>query len=100
MRLSIFAVKDRQIGAFMTPFFLSSVGQAIRSFSDEVNRESADNIMYRHPQDFDLYELGVFESDSGEFTLLKAPDLRIAGSSCFVADASAKPTRSVGLKSA
>lgn len=67
MKLQVFCVKDRATEVFGTPMFMLSVGQANRSFTDEVNREGPDNQIYQHPDDFDLYALGSFDSESGEF---------------------------------
>lgn len=66
LTMVIIAVRDRSADAYMTPFFAGSVGMAIRSFSDEVNRASPDNILNRHPEDFDLFQLGIFNVQSGE----------------------------------
>lgn len=67
MKLLVFAVRDRAVDAFMTPMFLQAVGQAVRMFSDEVNRDAADNVMFKHPDDYDLYQLGVYDGDTGLF---------------------------------
>jgi hypothetical protein len=67
MKLFIFVVRDRATDQFGTPMFLVSSGQAIRSFSDEVNRAAQDNMMYQHPDDFDLYSLGSFDTNAGVF---------------------------------
>ncbi|WNK12706.1 MAG: nonstructural protein [Microvirus sp.] len=81
MKHLIFCVKDRATDVFGTPFFLLTNNQAIRSFSDEVNRVAPDNQLNRHPDDFDLYEVGSFDSDSGVFScetpvvLVRAKDL-------------------------
>ena len=61
------------------PFFLPATGVAIRSFQDEVNRNAPDNQMYAHPDDFDLYELGVFDDFDGKFALHEAPKLLALG---------------------
>lgn len=61
----VVAVRDRAIDSFSRPFFVPSIGAAIRSFRDEVN--NADSPMYAHPEDYDLYELGWFEDSSGTF---------------------------------
>jgi hypothetical protein len=67
MKRMIVAVRDRAADTFGTPFYVVAVGQAIRSFADEVNREAADSSLYMHPEDFDLYELGTFDDDDGSF---------------------------------
>lgn len=81
MKLHIMSVRDRQVGAFMTPFFAQSEGQALRSFADEVNRAATDNILYRHSEDFELFYLGVFDSESGEFELFSIKRLIVSGAS-------------------
>lgn len=78
MNLFIFCVKDRATETFGTPMFLVAKGQAIRSFTDEVNRASEDNQLYRHPDDFDLYELGEWETSTGEF-LVWTPRVVVRG---------------------
>lgn len=77
MKLIVVAVRDRAIDAFMRPFFAQSVGQAVRSFTDEVNRASDDNNLYRHADDHDLYKLGVFDPASGEFSELTKEQIAI-----------------------
>lgn len=84
MKLIVFAIQDRQVGSFMTPYFMQSEGQAIRSFADEVNRAAEDNILYRHPDDFSLFCLGEFESTVAEFVMEKIPRLIVTGSSVKV----------------
>lgn len=70
--LFIVAVRDRAVAGFMPPIFVSHVGMAVRSFSDEVRKP--DTQFNAHPDDFDLFELGSFETDTGRFELL--PDAR------------------------
>lgn len=82
MRLVIMCVRDIKAGAFGNPFFVSSVGQAERSFSDEINRVAEDNTMYKHPEDFELFELGSFETDTATMQLFERPLQRMVGSSC------------------
>lgn len=73
MILHIFAVKDRAADAFMRPIFSPSMGLAIRSFHDEINRASEDNSLYKHPDDYDLYHLGNWDDATGHFTQLPGP---------------------------
>ena len=68
MQLYILSVRDRTADSFGQPFFSQSVGQAVRNFSDEVNRAAADNLLYMHPEDFDLYHVGIFNTDTAEVT--------------------------------
>jgi hypothetical protein len=79
MKLNICSVKDRAADAFGRPMFVPSTGVAIRSFSDELNRSDADNQLYNHPDDFDLYEFGVFDDNTGLFDLYDQPKLLSLG---------------------
>lgn len=66
MKLFIVCIRDRAIDGFSNPFFVPAIGAGVRSFKDEVNR--AESPMYSHADDYDLYHLGEFETDSGLFT--------------------------------
>ena len=79
MKMIVCSIKDRAADAFGRPFYVPAVGVAIRSFQDEVNRKSDDSQIYAHPDDFDLFELGVFNDDSGLFELFEQPKLLMLG---------------------
>jgi hypothetical protein len=79
MKQIICTVKDRAADAYGRPMFVPSAGVAIRSFSDEINRNNADNQLYNHPDDFDLYELGEFDDNTGLFALHEQPKLLSLG---------------------
>ena len=79
MKMIVLTIKDRAADAYGRPFYVPSVGVAIRSFQDEVNRASEDNQMFHHPDDFDLFELGAFFDDSGLFELFDTPKLLMLG---------------------
>lgn len=66
-RYVVVAVYDKAVGAHARPAFLRSEGEAIRGFSDEVNRGGADNVMSAHPEQFTLVFLGHWFDDSGRF---------------------------------
>lgn len=63
--LKIVSVFDVAAQAFGRPVFVPSEGVAVRSFSDEVNREAVDNEMNKHPEDFILYYLGTWNDSDG-----------------------------------
>jgi len=79
MKLTLCTVKDRAADAYGRPMFVPSTGIAIRSFSDEINRQAEDNQMYNHSDDFDLYELGEFDDNTGLFSLHDHPKLLTLG---------------------
>lgn len=67
MILKMYAIRDRATDSFGNPMFLVADGQALRSFTDEVNRQDKDNQLYQHPDDFDMYTLGTYDTSSGVF---------------------------------
>lgn len=67
-KILVLAVRDIQVGAFGRPIFAATRGQAVRSFSDEVNRPVDGNQLASHPEDFQLWHLGEFDEETGEFT--------------------------------
>lgn len=68
MKQVVVAVFDRASQLFGRPFFVQAVGQAIRSFSDEVNRkDDARGEFARHPDDFDLWQVAVYDDGAGAF---------------------------------
>lgn len=73
MKMIVMSVFDTAAVSFGRPWFLPSKGVGIRSFTDEVNRKDADNQLYQHPEDFILYELGLFDDAVGSFELLEKP---------------------------
>jgi len=71
MQRQICAVHDRALDAFGQPFFVPAIGAAIRSFQDEINNAQGD--MHKHPEDYDLYQLGVYEDTTGKIIPLDEP---------------------------
>lgn len=67
MRYKIYSIRDRQAEVFDRPFYMISHGLASRAFTDEINRQDANNALSNHPEDFDLWHLGEFDDNSGEF---------------------------------
>lgn len=71
MRLIAVAIYDRAVDAYMRPWFVKAVGEAVRAFQDEVcNKESP---MFKHPDDYDLFELGAWDDGDGRFEVLPEP---------------------------
>lgn len=68
MEYFVLSVYDRCAGAYGRPVFALSRGAAIRSFQDEVNRSDDDNVMFRHVKDYDLFDLGTFDDQTGLFS--------------------------------
>lgn len=71
--MKMFAIFDTQVGAYMTPFFQPTVGVAVRTLGDMVNRGDQNSPIVHHPMDFVLFDLGTFDEKSCKFDLLDAP---------------------------
>lgn len=72
MKHYMFTYFDSKGGFYSKPMFTRSKGEAIRSFSDEVNRE--DSYLAAHPEDFTLFELGIFDDCDCSMELLSTPN--------------------------
>lgn len=73
MNQVIVSVKDTAAQAFGRPVFVPSIGVAMRSFRDEVNRKDSTEDLARHPDDFELYELATFDDATGVIVMLPEP---------------------------
>lgn len=64
----VFSVYDEKSEAYLQPFFLDTVGQAIRAVTDCV----ADNNHQfgRHPSDYTLFHLCDYDDATGIFTTM------------------------------
>lgn len=59
MKLYVFSIFDKAVGAFVQPFYSRSQGEALRSFSEAVNKEG--NQLRSHASDYTLYRLGEWD---------------------------------------
>lgn len=72
-KLVVMCARDIKVGVYARPFFVNTVAQAVRSFQDEARRDAADNQLNRHPEDFELFELGTWDEDTAVFDMLRSP---------------------------
>lgn len=81
MITEIYSVFDKKVGAFGTPLFFRSRGEAIRSFSDAV--QDGQSQFCKHPEDYGFAYLGSFDDGSGSFTFPKeGPEFVIQAIQC------------------
>lgn len=66
-KMTVVAVRDTRIEAFMQPTTVIHPGAAIRGFQDEANRADQQNTLWTHPEDFELWQLATFNEETGEF---------------------------------
>lgn len=71
MQHKIYTVYDSKSEAYLQPFFLQTNGQAIRSFSDCAN--DPNHQFGRHPGDYTLFYLGMYEDGSATFAIEPTP---------------------------
>lgn len=77
MKQIIVAVRDKKAESYGRPFVSPTAGMAIRSFSDECQRQAEDNPMYKHPSDFALYKIADYEDETAMVSALPSPELLI-----------------------
>jgi hypothetical protein len=74
----VVSIKDQASGAYSRPVFVAARGQAVRSFSDELSRP--DSELHRHPDDFELHCLALFDDTTGSFVpLADGPECLVRG---------------------
>lgn len=83
MNKILVAIRDAKAEYFLPPFFIESKGLAIRAFSDAVN--DAQTPISKHPEDYALFHLADFASDTGKITPLDQP-LHLCNALEFVHD--------------
>ena len=60
MQKPMYTISDRVSRTFWTPFAAHNDDDAKRAISNAVNTPS-DNDIFLHPEDFDLYKIGIFD---------------------------------------
>ncbi|AXL15250.1 nonstructural protein [Microviridae sp.] len=71
MIFKIFTVRDVKSEAYLQPFFLQTTGLATREFEDLINNKN--HHFNRHPADYHLFELGVYDDTNCSFDMLQSP---------------------------
>lgn len=87
MNRLLLVLRDTVAGQYMAPFVSPTLGVAYRQLADAVNRESTpDDPLVAHPEDFELFRLGVYDDETGLMTLEEKPR-----SVCKLSDLKTKP---------
>lgn len=66
MKSKIFSIYDGKAKIFNTPFFMATLGMAVRAFQDIAQDQNT--MICRHPEDFTLYEIGEYEDGTAKLT--------------------------------
>lgn len=65
MKYVVIATRDIATNCFDRPFVVPHKGHAVRGFTDAINDPSSN--IGKHPEDYELYELGTFDDGTGLF---------------------------------
>lgn len=65
MKLQVYCVYDKQVQAYLQPFYCRTLGEAIRSFTEAVNDPG--KAFGKYATDYSLMGLGEFDDSSGMF---------------------------------
>lgn len=63
MQQFIFTVYDEKAQAYLNPFFMAQDGMAIRAITDALG--DPEHQFSKHPADFTLYRIGIFDDSDG-----------------------------------
>jgi len=59
------AVQDRKSELFAAPMLFINEADAVRNFADAVNREDSNSMLYLHPDDYDMFRIGIYDDSNG-----------------------------------
>lgn len=67
----VFSIYDVKAEAYLSPFFMNTVGEAMRAFKDLVNDPR--HRFGAHPADYTLFQIASWDDSSARFEPLKVP---------------------------
>lgn len=75
-KLKVFSIFDQKAGAFLSPFYMTTRGQAMRAFGDLAT--NPEHEVFKHAEDYTLFELCEFDQESGKFTVSEPQSVCLA----------------------
>ncbi len=66
MKLNVYSIYDQASGLYSRPFFTQSDAQAVREFTDIAL--DAEHAIGKHPADYTLFRLGIYDDNNGKLT--------------------------------
>lgn len=76
MKVQVYSVYDTKAEAFGQPFFMQADGIAVRAFIEACNNKDGEFIKY--PNDFTLYNIGMYDDSTGAIFSNKPEELLTA----------------------
>lgn len=73
--IKVFTVHDSKASAYLPPFYMRNSGEAIRAF--ETTAKDPSTQFNKYPKDFTLFEIGSWDEENGQITMLQHPKLLI-----------------------
>ena len=74
--MKVFSIYDVKAGAYINPFFLPTVGMAVRTFIDCC--KDSGHAFGQHPEDYALFQLAEFDNQSGNIVDI-SPEIVLNG---------------------
>lgn len=81
MKCSVFSIRDVKTG-FLTPTVEVNASVAVRNFEHAVLRNE-DSLFFSHPDDYSLFCLGDFDTDTGAI-LPSSPPVEVISASAII----------------
>lgn len=75
----VFSVFDKKAGVYCTPFVSHSIATATRDFTQAVNDPNSQ--VHKFASDYELYQIGAWDEDTGRMDVCPSPDFVVNGSS-------------------
>jgi len=68
MKFKVFTVFDSKSETYLKPFLMKAKGEAVRAFTEIANDGKSE--IGKYPEDFTLFEIGEFDDERGEYSML------------------------------
>lgn len=65
----VFSIHDSKVEAYLAPFFMRAIGEAVRAFETTVNDPKS--LFNQYPGDYTLFHVADYDEQSGIITPLK-----------------------------
>lgn len=75
---------DTKAEIFLQPFFVRTLGVAYRDLQSQLARPGDENTLRTYARDFELYQLGTFDTESGRMDTMGFPKMLLTVSSLVV----------------
>lgn len=71
MQFKMYSIRDSKAEIFHPPFYKTTHGEAERAFQDLTKDDKS--TLSKHPEDFDLYYVGIYDDNTGKIVSPDTP---------------------------